>query len=53
MFQANSVENIETHILCSTTFFRRSYILWDVGIWGKAGQATDENTEHVLWMLEN
>jgi hypothetical protein len=28
MFQANVVEKLETHILCSVTFVRKSYRLW-------------------------
>ena len=29
MFQTKVVEKIKTHILCSITFFRKSYGLWD------------------------
>ena len=38
------VEKIETHILCSITFFRKSCHLWDnVEKYGRARQATDDN----------
>jgi len=29
MFQTKFVEKIKTHILCSVTFYRKSYRLWD------------------------
>ena len=29
MFQTKVVEKIKTHILCSITFFQKSYRLWD------------------------
>ena len=38
------VEKLKTHILCSMTFFLKSYRLWDsVEKCGTAGQATDGN----------
>jgi len=38
------VEKIETHILCSVTFFRKSCCVWDnVEEYCRTGQATDEN----------
>ena len=41
IFQANVVEKIQTHILCSIIFFRKSYSLWDnVEKYCTAGQAT-------------
>ena len=44
MFQTTFVEQIKTHILCSVTFCRKSHRLWDnVGKYGRAGQATDDN----------
>jgi hypothetical protein len=45
MFQTKVVEKIETHILCSTTFSRKSCLLCSiVEKYGEAGQATDNNT---------
>ena len=39
MFQTKFVEEIKTHILCSVTFFRKSYRLWDnVEKYCRAGQ---------------
>ena len=29
IFQTKTVERLKTHILCSVTFFRKSYRLWD------------------------
>ena len=29
MFQTKIVEKIKVHILCSVTFFRKSFRLWD------------------------
>jgi len=38
------VENIKTHILCSVTFSRISWRLWDnVEKYGRASQSTDDN----------
>jgi len=47
MFQTKVVEKIKTHILCSTTFFRKSCPLWhNVEKYCRAGQATDDNMAH-------
>jgi hypothetical protein len=44
MFQTKVVQKIKTHILCSITFSRKSYRLWDnVENYGRARQATDDN----------
>ena len=44
MYQRKVLEKIETHILCPTTFPRKSYILWDnVEKYGRTSKATDEN----------
>jgi hypothetical protein len=53
MFQAEVVEKLETHILCSVTFFfRKSCRLWDnVEKCGRPGQATDDNMAHAHCML--
>ena len=40
MFQTKVVEKIKTNILCSVTFFRKSYRLWDNV---RARQVTDDN----------
>jgi hypothetical protein len=43
MFQTNVVEQIKTHILCSITLFRKSWLLWDnVENYGRARQATGD-----------
>jgi len=40
--QIKAAEKIKTHILRSTTFFRKSYHLWDnVEKYGRKGEATD------------
>jgi hypothetical protein len=50
MFQTKVVEKIKTHILCSVIFFKKSCRLWDnVEKYGRARQATHDNTEHALW----
>ena len=42
MFQTKVVEKLETHIVCSVTFFQKSCRLWDnVENACRAGQATD------------
>ena len=54
MFQTKVVEKIKTHILCSVTFFRKSYRLWDnVEKCGRAGQSTDDNMAHAHCVLNN
>jgi len=53
MFQTKVVEKIKTHILCSVTFLRKSYGLWDnVENYCWAGQATDNNMAHAHCMLD-
>jgi hypothetical protein len=43
------VEKIKTHILCSITFFHKSYHLWDnVEKCGEAREATDDNK---IWRM--
>ena len=42
MLQTNVAEKIQTHILCSITFSRKSYPVWNyVEKYGRIGQATD------------
>ena len=54
MFQEKVVEKIKTHILCSVTNFRKSYLLWDkVEKYCRAGQATHDNMAHAHFMLDN
>ena len=58
MFQANVVEEIKTHILCSVTFFffffTKSNLLWDnVEKDCRAGQPTDDNMVHAHCMLNS
>ena len=44
MFRLNVVEEIEKHILCSITFFRKSCNLWaNVEKFGGATDVTDDN----------
>jgi hypothetical protein len=44
MFQIKVVDKIETHILCSVTFFQKSCRLWDnVEKYGGAREAADDN----------
>ena len=53
IFQTKVVEKIKTHILCSVTFFRKSYRLWDnVEKYCTAGQATDGNMAHAHCMMD-
>jgi len=53
MFQTNVLEEIKTHILCSVTFFLKSYRLWDnVEKYCRSGQATYDNMVHVYCMLD-
>jgi len=46
------VEKHETYILCSVTFFSKSYRLWDVEIYCRAGYATYDNRVHAHYMLD-
>jgi hypothetical protein len=42
MLQTQVVEKIKTHILCSITFSRKPYRLWDnVDKYGRVGVCTD------------
>jgi len=53
MFQGNVVENIETHILCSKTGFRKSFRLWfNVEKHSRTRKSTDDNMVHVRSMLD-
>jgi hypothetical protein len=54
MFQTKFVQKIKTHILCSKTFSRQFCRLRDnVEKYGKARQATDDNTAQAHCMLDN
>jgi len=54
MFQTKVVEKIKTYIVCPITVFRKWCHLWDnVEKYCGAGQATDDNTAHAHWMLED
>jgi hypothetical protein len=47
------VEKIQTHILCSTTFFKKFCHLWgNVERCGRARQAIDDGNAHVLCVLD-
>jgi len=51
MFHAKVVEKLETHILCSVTFFRKPCRLWDnVENYCRTGKATDDNMAHAHCM---
>ena len=52
MFPTKGVEKIETHILYSITFFRKSCRLWDnVENNCSAGQTSFDNLAHAHFML--
>ena len=52
IFQTEVVEKLETHILYSIFFFRKSCLLWDdVGKYSTAGQATEYYMAHAHCML--
>jgi hypothetical protein len=52
--QTNFVQKMKTHILCSKTFFFKSCHWWDnVGKYGRAGEAADDNMAHAQCMLHN
>jgi hypothetical protein len=47
------VEKIQTHILCSMTFFQKLCHLWgNVEWYGRARQAIDDDNAHVLCVLD-
>ena len=51
-FQTEFVEKIQTHILCSNLFNRKSYRSLDnVGKYCRARQVTDDNMAHAHCML--
>ena len=53
-FQTKVVEKIKTHILCSITFSRKSYYLWDnVEKYCRSRQATDENMVDAQCEVDN
>ena len=53
IFQTKVVEKIKTHSLCSVTFVRKSFRLWDnVDKYCRAGQATEGNMVHAHCMLD-
>jgi hypothetical protein len=53
MFQTKVVEKIKTHILCSVTFFRKSYCLWDnVEKYGRAREATNDNMAYARCKMD-
>ena len=52
MFQIQVLEKVKTHILCSVTFSRKSYRLWEnVENYGGAREAADGNMA-ALCMLD-
>ena len=52
MFQTEFIEKIKTHVLCSVTFSRKSYRLWDnVEKYCTVGQATGE-VAHACWITK-
>ena len=54
MFQTKVVEKIGTHILYSVTFSKKSSRLWNnVVKYGRARQATEDNTAHAHYVLDN
>ena len=53
MFQTKVVQKIKTRILCSVTFPRKSYRLWDnMGKYCRAGQDIDGNMAHAHCMMD-
>jgi hypothetical protein len=53
MFHKIVVQKIETHILCSKTFVRKSFHLWDnVQKYCGARQATEDVIAHAHYMLD-
>jgi hypothetical protein len=53
-FNTKFVQKIKTHILCSTTFFWKSYPLWDnVENVCRPLRATDDNMAHALCIVDN
>jgi hypothetical protein len=51
---SKSCREYQKHILCSITFFKKNCAVWDIqGKYGRAGQATEDNTVHVIFMLVN
>jgi len=53
IFQAYVVEKMKTNILCSITFYLKSYRLRDnVEKYHRARQATDDNMAYAHWMLD-
>ena len=53
MFQTKVVEKIKTHILCSVTFSRKSYRLWDnVGKYSTDVAATDDSMGYAYFTLD-
>jgi len=54
MFQTKVVEKIETHILYSVFFFRKSCRLWDnLEKYCRAGQSADDSMVHAHCMLDD
>ena len=54
MFQTKVVEKIKTHTLCSVTFLKKLYCLWDnVEKYSRAGQATDDNMARAHYTMAN
>ena len=54
MFQTKAVDEIKTHILCSVTVFRKSFLLWDnVGKVPWSRTTADDNMAHAYCMLGN
>ena len=54
MFQTRVVEKIKTHTSCSITFFFLKIVpLKDMEKYGRPQQATDGDTAHALFVLDN
>jgi hypothetical protein len=53
IFQTKVVEKIKTHILCSITFFRKSYRLWDTGNMEKNGTTRQATHDKIMLRWED
>jgi len=54
MLPTKVAEKVKTLIVCSVNLFWTSCHLWDnVGKYGRARQATEDNMEHVHYILDN
>ena len=52
-FRQKGLKEIKASVLRSITFFQKLCLLWDVEIYARDGEATDDNVAHALWMLDN